>query len=478
MTTRFPPVLFKQRRWPHILLACAAVLVLFSAAVPLGAAGRFAVGMQATGTVFLPLIVAPAPSKSYYLDCSAGNDGNSGTAESAAWQSLAKARTAPLAPGDRLLFKRGCTWTGPLYLDWNGGSGRPIVIDAYGSGYLPIIQNAQYDVIIRGTNLLIQNLATRGTPQSYDPGCQNQPKGWQIGFRFEASASYNTLRYAQATGLTHGVKITTGANHITIVKNVFVGNNLMYTLDASNPSNDAGANGIVLEGDDNEIAYNQISGSDACSFDFGRDGSAVEVYGGQRNRVHHNTATNNTTFAELGTARSADNTFAYNLVTSSTAKANFLVTEGASGGRGPVLRTKAYNNTVYLTSPTSIAINCDGGCATNILTLKNNIIWSEGKIGYTDQPCDEANNLFWKADGKPGIFFPTPSNKSPTSKIANPQLIKASVGGGDFRLGAASPARDTGTAEPLQAGFGVDLAGVTVPQGAGVDIGAYEILDT
>ncbi|MEP7188377.1 MAG: choice-of-anchor Q domain-containing protein [Roseiflexaceae bacterium] len=474
MTTRFLPILFKQRWWLYVLSACAAALVLFSAAVPLAAAGRFAVGMQATGTVFVPLIVAPASSKSYYVDCTAGNDANSGTAESAAWQSLAKARTAPLAPGDRLLFKRGCTWTGPLYLDWNGGSGRPIVIDAYGSGYLPIVQNAQYDVIIRGTNLLIQNLATRGTPQSYDPGCQNQPKGWQIGFRFEASAAYNTLRYAQGTGLTHGVKVTTGAHHISIVNNVFAGNNLMYTLDASNPSNDAGANGIVLEGDDNEIAYNQISGSDACSFDFGRDGSAVEVYGGQRNRVHHNTATNNATFTELGAARSADNTFAYNLVTSSTAKANFLVTEGASGGRGPVLRTKAYNNTVYLTSPTSAAINCDGGCATNILTLKNNIIWSEGKIGYTDQPCDEANNLFWKADGQPGIFFPTPSNKSPTSKIANPLLIKASVGGGDFRLGAASPARDAGTAESLQAGFGVDLLGVTVPQGAGVDIGGYE----
>jgi len=35
-----------------------------------------------------------------------------------------------------------------------------------------------------------------------------------------------------------------------------------------------------------------------------------EVYGGQRNRVHHNTATNNATFTELGNARSADNTFA------------------------------------------------------------------------------------------------------------------------------------------------------------------------
>jgi len=474
MTTQRPSAPSRSRRRLRTLLACVVALMLLGAAIPLSAAGRFAVDMQSADQVFVPLLVAPTPSKGYYVDCTAGNDANSGTIESAAWKSLAKARTAALAPGDRLLFKRGCTWTGPLYMDWNGGSGRPIVIDAYGSGYLPIIQNAQYDVIVRGTNLLIQNLATRGTPESVDPGCQNQPKGWQQGFRFEAGAAYNTLRYSQATGLTHGVKIASGAHNITVVNNVFAGNNLMYILDAGNPSNDAGANGIVLEGDDNEIAYNQISGSDACSFDFGRDGSAVEVYGGQRNRVHHNIATNNATFTELGTARSADNTFAYNLVTSSTAKANFLVTEGASGGRGPVLRTKAYNNTVYLTNTSSAAINCDGGCATNILTLKNNIIWSEGKIGYTDQPCDEANNLFWKSDGKPGIFFPTPSNKSPSSKIANPLFIKASVGGGDFRLGATSPARDTGTAESVQAGFGLDLLGVTVPQGAGVDMGAYE----
>jgi len=31
-------------------------------------------------------------------------------------------------------------------------------------------------------------------------GLPDQPKGWQIGFRFESGAAYNTLRYAQATG--------------------------------------------------------------------------------------------------------------------------------------------------------------------------------------------------------------------------------------------------------------------------------------
>jgi hypothetical protein len=469
MTTQLPPVSLICRSTRRTLLVyVVALLALCAAGLPIADA------QSAPNDVFVPFAFGTASGKSYFVDCIGGNDASAGTATSTAWKSLAKARTAPLAPGDRILFKRGCTWNGPLYMDWKGGSGQPIVIDAYGTGYLPIIQNAQYDVIIRGTNLLIQNLAARGQPQSYDPGCQNQPKGWEIGFRFEPSATYNTLRYSQATGLTHGVKVVAGSNHITIVNNVFTNNNLMFILDASNPNNDAGANGIVLEGDDNIVAYNQISGHDACSFDYGRDGSAVEVYGGQRNRVHHNIATNNNTFTELGTSRSADNTFAYNLVMSSTPKANFLVTEGASGGRGPVLRTKAYNNTVYLTDLSSMAVNCDGGCARNILTLKNNIIWSEGKIGYTDQPCDEGYNLFWKSDGRPGIFFPTPSDRSPTSKIANPQVVKPSVGGGDFHLTAGSPAIDAGTGESVQAGYTADLSGTAVFQGARVDIGAYE----
>jgi hypothetical protein len=466
-----PPAASREPTARLALIVAVAGLLLCSCSHIVSAMPQ---AQSGSSPVLLPVVSSPPQPKSYYVDCIAGSDTNSGTVQTAAWKSLAKASKAALLPGERLLFKRGCAWTGPLYLAWNGTGSQPIVIDAYGSGYLPIIQNAQYNVVVRGTNLLIQNLYARGTPQSYDPNCQNQAKGWEIGFRFEPGAAYDTLRYSQATGLTHGVKVVAGAHHITLVNNVIANNTLMYILDGSNHNNDAGANGIVVEGDDNVIAYNQIFGHDACSFDYGRDGSAVEIYGGQRNRIHHNIAWNNSTFTELGISRSADNTFAYNLVTASIAKAMFLVTEGAAGGRGPVMRTKAYNNTIYLTDPSSIAINCDGGCSKDILTLKNNIVWSEGKAAYTDQPCDEGYNLFWRSDGKPGIFFPTPSQRSPTSKIGNPGFVKASVGAGNFRLTAGSPAIDSGTKESISAGYTVDLAQTTVYKGAGVDMGAYE----
>jgi hypothetical protein len=419
-----------------------------------------------------PIPAGPA----YFVDCVNGNDAASGKNESNAWRSLNRAKNSTLLPGDRLLLKRGCTWTGPLDLRWVGTTAQPITIDAYGTGYKPIIQNAETNVVIRGTHLVIRNIATRGRAQSSDAGCQNQAKGWAIGFRFEPGASYNTLEESEATGHTHGVKIVSGAHHNRVLSSVFANNRLMFILDASNPGNDAGANGIVLEGDDNQIAYNYISGHDACSFDFVRDGSAVEVYGGQRNRVHHNIVANNNTFVELGNPRSSDNTFAYNVVMASIPRAQFFVTEGSGNSRGPVYRSRVYNNTVYLTHPTSTGLNCDGGCSSEILSLKGNIIWSEGRIGYIDQRTDEGNNVYWRADGRPGIFFPTPSDMAATSKIANPLFVKASVGGGDFRLRAGSPAIGVAVGDAQRAGFPIDLAGVSVPQGGSADAGAYEYL--
>src|SRR5690242_1560281 len=85
MTRSFLPT-FRHLR---VLLACIAALAVLGTA-----------NMQAAGQVFVPLIVSPVPSKGYYVDCTGGNDANSGTSESAAWKSLAKARAAALLPGD------------------------------------------------------------------------------------------------------------------------------------------------------------------------------------------------------------------------------------------------------------------------------------------------------------------------------------------------------------------------------------------
>lgn len=407
----------------------------------------------------------------YYVDCSQGNDHWNGTSPQSAWRDLARANSAALRAGDQLLLRRGCVWNGPLRLTWNGSAERPIVVSAYGTGELPVIQQASKQVIITGSHLVVEYLSASTNAEAYDVECANQPVGLSVGFSFEAGATENTLRYSMANGLTRGVQITKEAHHNHIFSNTLFDNTMMSTLDAAS-DNDSGAHGVLLEGDDNEVAYNTISGHDACSYDYERDGAAIEVYGGQRNNIHHNRADNNNTFVELGHARSKDNSFAYNLVTATIYKAHFLVTRGAESNYGPVAGTLAYNNTVYLTDPSSVGLVCEGFCQRDILTLKNTIIWSEGIAGYADNEFDESHNIFWRTDGKPEVFFPKYNQIASSSQLVDPGFVAPESG--DFHLAPSSPAIDAGAKKSVEAGYTVALDNVPVPQGVGVDIGAFE----
>lgn len=86
-----------------------------------------------------------AAARTFYIDSKAGNDANDGQAKATAFKSLKQAHALKFQPGDRILLKRGCEFTGKLEL--NGASGTkesPIVIDAYGKGNLPLIDSKGY----------------------------------------------------------------------------------------------------------------------------------------------------------------------------------------------------------------------------------------------------------------------------------------------------------------------------------------------
>jgi len=405
----------------------------------------------------------------YYVDCNAGSDSRAGTSTSTAWRSVGRANNASLSPGSKLLFKRGCTWSGnALMARWNGTSAAPITIGAYGSSTAakPMFQNAQDQLYITGSWLIIENLAARANPVTYDTQCQNAPAGRRTGFRLRGPANNNVLRYLTADDLFIGIWADNGSHHNKILNNTLRNNRMK----SDNFSSDAGAVGISLHGDDNDVGWNTISGSDTCSRFYGRDGSAVEVYGGQRNRIHHNRAINNNNFTELGNPRSADNTYAYNVVTSTLASGHFLTTRGSGSGYGPVYRTKAYNNSVYLTGSTAYAIQCLNGCNASILSLRNNIVWSNDRIGYADAAFDEGDNVYWTPGGGSSIKVWYPISSS--SMKANPQW--ADPGAGNFRLTATSPAYNAGSQHAFNMGFKSDFGGVAVPQAGFVDIGSFE----
>ncbi|MDQ8736422.1 S-layer homology domain-containing protein [Paenibacillus sp. LHD-38] len=68
----------------------------------------------------------------YYVDASNGNDASEGTGTGGAWKTLDKVNSKTFEPGDRILFKRGESWSGTLHPKGNGEADQPIVIDSYG----------------------------------------------------------------------------------------------------------------------------------------------------------------------------------------------------------------------------------------------------------------------------------------------------------------------------------------------------------
>lgn len=402
----------------------------------------------ATATASSPQ-TAIGGSVTYYVDSVAGDDANSGTSTSSPWKSLTKANAAVLNPGDRLLFKRGGSWSGKLALTRSGSATQPIVVGSYGSGDLPLIQGGSSCVALSGSSIVVQELAISAC-------------GWA---GIEITGSSNRVERSTITGNVAGIFVKPGAVGNRILNNRIVDNNRMSVLTVGG-NDDSGAFGVLLQGDDTEVAYNLISGHDAFSYDYGRDGSAIEVYGGQRNNVHHNTAANNDAFTELGNSRSADNTFAYNVVTSSLDTSVFVVTRGSGSSYGPVARTSLVNNSVYLTGAQSQGFVCSSGCGPDILSMRNNVIVAGWKVGYADRAFDEDYDVYWG-----GIAQFTLGSHS---RIADPRFVGAASG--DLHLQATSPAIDQG----VSAGYGADRDGVPVPtdgNGDGVavpDAGAYE----
>jgi parallel beta-helix repeat protein len=379
-----------------------------------------------------------------------GNDGNSGTSEAAAWRTLDKASDFTISPGARLLFRRGGVWTGTLKVEESGGGGQPVVVGSYGSGPPPVIQGAGDCIALFGSGVVIMHL---------------QAQDCWSGIRIPAGASFNQIDGNVFAGNVAGVLVSDGASDNIIAGNTFQNNDKM-SVNTPGGYDDSGAFGVLLNGDRNEVAHNFITGSVSPSFDYGLDGAAVEVHGGQANHIHHNVSVDNHAFSELGDPRTRDNTFAYNLVLSSLPDSTFVVTRGGGDGHGPVVNTRLLNNTVVMTGPGSQGFVCHGGCNGGVLTMRNNIIQATLKAGYADGAFDEDFNFY-----AGGITqFPL----GPNSGIGNP--LFSNPGAGDFHLAGGSPALDSA----VDMGYGADLDGRGVPRdgnGDGIavaDRGAFE----
>ena len=91
----------------------------------------------------------------YYVS-NDGNDNNNGTSESTPFASINKLNSMTFGPGDRILFKKGDSFTGWFKPKGSGREGAPIVIASYGEGETkPILKpttNHETTYLISGDN--------------------------------------------------------------------------------------------------------------------------------------------------------------------------------------------------------------------------------------------------------------------------------------------------------------------------------------
>ena len=96
----------------------------------------------------------------YYISAD-GDDSNSGTSEDKAWKSIDKVNSVKLAPGDKVLFRKGDEFYGYLKISRQmGGKDAPIVYGSYGDAEtLPVLTNfGQVMYLTDSSYITVENL--------------------------------------------------------------------------------------------------------------------------------------------------------------------------------------------------------------------------------------------------------------------------------------------------------------------------------
>jgi hypothetical protein len=398
-------------------------------------------------TVVLASGAANAASRTYYVDPQ-GSDSAAGTSPDHAWRTLSRI-PGSLNAGDKVLLRRGATFTDDLTISASGSSGAPITLGAYGAGRRPMLTKHNC-LTVSGSYVAVVSIRTSRC-------------AWA---GMTLSGSHDTVIDSRSSRNVTGVFIRPSAQHARVTGS-FVNHNRRMSVNTPGGDDDSGAFGVLVQGDYSTIDHNHINGQHAFSYDYGVDGAAVEIYGAQHTSIHHNTARNNEAFTELGNPRSAHTTYAYNAITSDLKTSEFLVTRGANSSWGPVADTNVVHNSVRLTGSASQGFVCYDGCSSGILSLRDNVMAATGKVGYADHAFDTADNIFW---GGPVQF-----QKDSSDRIVSPQF--ATGDSANVSLSANSPAIDKGKASI----WSTDVDGRSTPvdgNGDGVssaDVGAFEL---
>lgn len=387
----------------------------------------------------------------YYVDSGNGNDTNSGTRISSAWQSVAKVNAQLFNPGDTICFSRNSEWIGELIISSSGTKTSPVVYTAYGKGANPVIKNPGVkranSIKINADWVIVENFLVR--------------ESFECGIYISEGADYNVVRNNEATKTGMGISIH--GTHNLVTNNY--AHDLTMVVNDPGGDNDFGAVGIWLFSSNNEVSYNKLINCKAQSLDYGFDGGVVELYGDVDScYVHHNWGENCEGAFEIG---GRGDTLSHNIVSY-----NVYINNGFAGGFhvggkfGVYFEDMRVENNIFIDTGTKdYAIGFWNGIPKKTdFTYRNNIFYIPNYQRISNQTEFVHENNIYYLGGKTDIGI-TPGKGE---KICDPMFQDFSKN--NFHLKAGSPAIDAG----LNLNYRLDFSGNNVPFGKAPDIGAFE----
>ncbi len=144
--------------------AGSALFQLFALALLWAVASGCALAPQSTG------------GRVYYVAAD-GDDGNSGRSPATAWKTLERVNRETFGPGDAILFRAGDVWNGQLRPLGSGAQDKPIRLDRFGAGAMPIVNLGTATgagiKLVNQEGWVIQNMeVTSGAPPEAGVGRQ------------------------------------------------------------------------------------------------------------------------------------------------------------------------------------------------------------------------------------------------------------------------------------------------------------------
>jgi len=402
------------------------------------------------------LSVALGSSATTFYVSPGGNDSWAGTSPTGPWKTLSKVNAATFSAGDVVAFARGGTWTGCLTIHNSGHQGQPITVTAYGTNPArPVIRNPgswTYSVVLNGDWIVVEELLLKDSHFG--------------GVRIPAGAEHNVVRNCEVKNTGTAVKFE-GSYNLAASNRI---HDLVMVVNTQGGYDDFGAVGFIVEAPCNEIAYNEVWNCVAPSYDFGRDGGVVELYGDvDYTSVHHNRTWGCDGFVEVGGSPGHAHGCRIFCNLSLNNRGRFATLHNTDSFSSDIHDLRMDHNTIVENEGDQewVVLWFSGSPSSASVLFRNNITYAQRVRYLANLDFNHSYNLYRLLNGGTQLIA-TGAGLRTGEAFGDPQFV--SVTQEDFHLQEGGPAVDAG----FNLGYNEDLDGVPIPQGKAPDLGAFE----